>query len=200
MFVVTRGGGSREDLAAFDDEWLARWVATSPVPVLSAVGHQVDATMIDLVADAVAPTPSAAAVAVLPDGAARAQRVDEAATALQAACLREIERRRQQLEALRMRLRSPAQRLEAARLGLNVEDINQIARLQLAMDRQRQQRRSRLVALRAQLDALSPLGVLDRGYAIVHGPKGVVRDPSAVSAGDGLRIRLAGGEIDAEVR
>ncbi len=57
VLVITRGGGAREDLSAFDDEWLARWVARSPVPVLSAVGHQVDASIVDLVADAVAPTP-----------------------------------------------------------------------------------------------------------------------------------------------
>lgn len=196
VIVVTRGGGSREDLAAFDDEWLARWVATSPVPVVSAVGHQVDDTIVDLVADAVAPTPSAAAVRVLPDAAARIQQVDEQALQLAAAIHRRIAVRRQELAALQHRLRSPAQRVEAARS----RRAELLGRLELAAGRAVERRRAQLLSVEGRLHALSPLGVLERGYAIVHGPGGLVRDPAAVASGDALRIRVAGGTVDAEVR
>lgn len=196
VFVVTRGGGSKEDLSAFDDEWLARWVATSPVPVLSAVGHQVDATIIDQVADAVAPTPSAAAVAVLPDGPAWSQRVDEAAMALQGNMARLVRQRRERLVELERRLRSPAQRLQAARERRR----ELLGRLEGALVRRLERDRTRVAALEGRLQALSPLGVLDRGYAIVRGPAGLVRDPATVAAGDALKIRVAGGELDAEAR
>lgn len=196
VMVVTRGGGAREDLAAFDDEWLARWVARAPVPVLSAVGHQVDDTILDLVADGVAPTPSAAAVAVLPDGAAWTQRVDEAAVALDGAVHRWLALRRERVEQLGRRLRSPSQRLELAR----IRRIELVERLGAAMARSVDRRRGRVEGLEGRLSALSPLGVLDRGYAIVRGPKGIVRDPDSVGSGDPLEIRVAGGSIDADVR
>jgi exodeoxyribonuclease VII large subunit len=115
IIIVTRGGGSKEDLLAFQDEGLARYLAHCPVPVISAVGHQVDTTLADLVADAVAPTPSAAAVLALPDGQALAQRVDDAAMALGAAMGRRLARRRERVEALRARLRHPGDRLREIR-------------------------------------------------------------------------------------
>lgn len=196
VLVVTRGGGAKEDLGAFDDEWLARWVARSPIPVLSAVGHQVDATIIDLVADAVAPTPSAAAMACLPDGPAWAQRVDDAAMALEGGVKRLLARHRDRLRALEARLRSPAQQVALARERRSVL----VERLESAMGRRLREERSRVDALGGRLDALSPVAVLDRGYAIVRGPSGLVRDPSEVGPGDPLKIRVAGGEIDAEAR
>lgn len=195
VIVVTRGGGAREDLSAFDDEYLARWVATSPIPVVSAVGHQVDATILDLVADAVAPTPSAAAVAVLPDAATLRQRVDEGALALTAAVGRMIRSRADAVRALQRGLRSPRDRVRDARRRR--EEL--VGRLDAAVGRSVAQRRQRLEALRARLESLGPQQVLDRGYAIVRGPHGVVRDAARATPGDLLQIRVAAGELQARV-
>ncbi len=195
LVVVTRGGGSKTDLAAFNDEQLARWIATAPVPMVSAVGHEVDTTIADLVADAVAPTPSAAALLVLPDGPALAQRVDESALVLEAAMARSLSRRRGEVEALRARLRHPGHRLATIR-GRRANLTRQLIR---EASRYVQDRRTRLDSLRDRLNALSPYAVLDRGYALVTGPEGLVTDPSSVEPGDPIAIRLSGGELAAVV-
>jgi len=196
VVVVTRGGGSKSDLLAFQDEGLARWIATAPVPVVSAVGHEIDSTIADLVADAVAPTPSAAAVLVLPDAAATAQRIDEADAAMRAAMVRVLGARRTRMEALRARLRHPRHVL--AQRGARTADLR--ARLVASAERRIERDRARHRALAGRLQALSPYGVLDRGYAIVRGPGGVVRGPEDVGSGDALSIRVARGAVDAVVR
>jgi len=195
LVVVTRGGGSKADLMAFNDEQLARWIATAPVPMVSAVGHEVDTTIADLAADAVAPTPSAAAMLVLPDGPALAQRVDEAAIALDAAAARTLKRRRDSVIALRARLRHPGDRLAVIRRRR--DDLTR--QLVREADRYVRDRRVRLDALLSRLNALSPYAVLDRGYALVTGPEGLVTDPHAVDPGDALEIRLRGGALSAVV-
>ena len=195
VIVVTRGGGSAMDLIAFADEQLARWIATSPVPVVSAVGHEIDTSIADLVADAVAPTPSAAAMLVLPDVAARVQRVDEAHQALNKRMQRLVARRRERLDGLARRLRHPAKRLEQTR----ARHGELVQRLHVATERTLKRHRRRLKAVVGRLDALSPYGVLGRGYAIVRGPSGIVRGESDVEPGDDLEIRLADGEVRAQV-
>jgi exodeoxyribonuclease VII large subunit len=189
LVVVTRGGGSKLDLLAFQDEQLARWIATAPVPVVSAVGHEVDTSVADLVADVVAPTPSAAAVAVFPDGPLLAQRVDEAKLAADAAWRRILKRRRVRVAELEQRLRHPARALadRARRREELLGRLNRAARARLDA------RRSRLEGLRERLAALSPWHVLERGYAVVTGPDGVVRDPAAVAPGQELTVRVARG-------
>ncbi|MBX2798942.1 MAG: exodeoxyribonuclease VII large subunit [Myxococcales bacterium] len=195
VIVVTRGGGSALDLIAFADEQLARWIATAPVPVVSAVGHEIDTSIADLVADAVAPTPSAAAMLVLPDGSSRTQRVDEAQQALTLRMQRVLAQRRERLSGLARRLRHPARRLQHTR-----ERHTSLAqRLHGAWARTLQRRRERLAALVGRLEALSPYGVLGRGYAIVRGPGGIVRAASDVEPDDALQIRLADGEVRAKV-
>lgn len=240
VVVVTRGGGSKDDLLAFQDEYLARAIAHCPVPVVSAVGHQIDTTLADHVADRVAPTPSAAAVAVLPDGPALAQRVDEAAVALEAALRRRVRGHRERLDALRARLRHPGERLRAIRSRADALQ----ERLQGGVDRLVRQRREALdraagrlagpparrladararlavaegalapavhlhvrqaraqvASLSARAHALSPQAVLARGYAVVVGPGGVVRDAGQVAAGDALSVRLARGRLGVVVR
>lgn len=195
VIVVTRGGGSKADLMAFNDEQLARWMAESPVPVVSAVGHEIDTTLADLVADVVAPTPTAAAVAVLPDSRALAQRVDDGALALQGAMARRLARQRRDLAQLRARLRHPGERLRDA--DRRREELE--ARLRQAVARRVRERRHELLTAERALGALSPYAVLDRGYAIVTGPGGVVTEPGAVSAGDGLDVRVRGGRFGARV-
>lgn len=217
LAVVTRGGGSKEDLLAFQDEGLARAIAHCPIPVVSAVGHQIDTTLADLVADAVAPTPSAAAMLVFPDGPALAQRVDELAGGLVAAWRRDVARRRERIAALRARLRHPGERLALGRRRL----VDLDGRLTRAMARRQEEatarlgraedrllpamrarivdRRRRLEAVEGRLRALSPLAVLGRGYAIVEGPAGLVRDPADVAPGDALSVRVAAGAFQARV-
>lgn len=239
VIVVTRGGGSKEDLLAFQDEGLARYLAHCPVPVVSAVGHQIDTTLSDLVADAVAATPTDAAVRVLPDGPSLVQRVDDATMALEGAFLRGVRARRERTEALRSRLRHPAARLadvrrRAAELEaraaavvtrqvrasrrdldelddrLRVATARAIQRararhaalvpaLPAAAERRLQRARARLEAVDGRAEALSPLRVLERGYAVVTGPDGVVRSPADVAEGQALTVRVQGGEFGAVV-
>jgi exodeoxyribonuclease VII large subunit len=193
VIVLTRGGGSQLDLLPFHDEQLARWVATSPVPIVSAVGHEIDTPLTDEVADASAATPSAAAMLVLPDGPALQQRVDEGAQALERAMRRMIGRRRARLGELTARLRHPARTLaDHQRRRIDLE-----RRLHEAAVRRIRSAADRLDALERRLHALSPVAVLGRGYAIVRGPRGVVRDPGEVAPGDALAVRVAGGTFPA---
>jgi len=150
---------------------------------------------VDLVSDAVAPTPSAAAMLVTPDGPAWVQRIDEAETTLHELVGGVLERLTERVRHLRARLRSPSQRLAAARQRLE----GARASLTRSVDVQLKQRRARLDKAQAQLNALSPFGVLERGYAIVRTDKGVLRDPASVKAGTALQIRLVGGDLSAEV-
>lgn len=193
VVVVTRGGGNRVDLLAYQDEQLARWIATSPVPIVSAVGHEIDSPLTDEVADAVAPTPSAAAMLVLPDGPALRQRIDEAALALDQGIGRVIRGRRSRVRELEARLRHPARDLALRRVRL--DELR--ARLAAAIDRRIGAARSRLDGSRTELRALSPYAVLDRGYALVTGPRGLVRSPGEVAVGDALEVRVAGGTFPA---
>ncbi|MBW2255560.1 MAG: exodeoxyribonuclease VII large subunit [Deltaproteobacteria bacterium] len=190
VIVVTRGGGSKEDLLPFQDEQLARFLAKCPVPVLSAVGHQVDTSIVDLVADAVAPTPSAAALAVFPDGQTFRQRVDETEIALRASMDRVVGRHRERVVGLRSRLVHPRHRLGQVRV--RASELEE--RLKVGLER------ARLQALEGQLEALSPQAVLGRGYAIVTGPGGVVTDPSQVADQDPIEVRVQGGRFGATVR
>lgn len=239
VIVVTRGGGAKTDLLAFQDEFLARFIAKCPVPVVSAVGHQIDTTLADLVADAVAPTPSAAAMTVLPDGRAWARAVDEAAMSLQASMLRSLQRRRQRVTHARQRLRHPGERLvlvrrrlelargrltsltraqiqrgrqrltpvrprlEAAllrRLPRHRQDVERLElRLQRAMSQLLAERRRRVVDAARRSEALSPVQVLQRGYAIVTGPDGVVMSTEAVEPGDTIEVRVQDGVVRATV-
>jgi len=196
VVVVARGGGSKVDLLPFQDEQLARWIATGPVPVVTAVGHEIDTTIADLVADATAPTPSAAALRVLPDGPAFAQRVDEASIAIGDSVRRLFARRRARLSELTARVLHPARTL--ARIEARRADLE--SRLQAAIRRRIETDRRRAVGADHRLVALSPLGVLDRGYAIVTGPRGLVRRAAEVGPGDPLAVRVAEGSIAAVVR
>ncbi len=217
VLVVTRGGGSKEDLLAFQDEGLARFLAHCPVPVISAVGHQVDTTLADLVADAVAPTPTAAAVLALPDRDRLAQGVDERLANLEGRVRRLIERRRLGVEALRRRLRHPGERLRDVRR--RADDLERRlraliarrqesgaarlaaveARLLAAASTQRERRVARLARAEARLQALSPRAVLSRGYAVVRGPRGVLLRADEVAPGEALTVTLAHGELAATV-
>jgi exodeoxyribonuclease VII large subunit len=171
--VVARGGGSREDLALFDGEALARCLAAFPRPVVSGLGHEDDTTIADLVADYRAATPTAALVALLPDQVAE----------------------RGGLQQLRRHLRQVVGwRLQALRRQL----LQQQARLEPLHPRRRLDlERRRLEHQRQLLRALSPRHVLERGFALLRGPKGrVVRSIQAVRPGDTVSVQLMDGSLD----
>lgn len=195
VIVVTRGGGSKLDLLAFQDEQVARCMAMSPVPIVSAVGHETDSTIADLVADRAAPTPSAAAALVFPDQAEWAQRIDGVAQRLDRSAQRKLEVARERLRSVRLRLKHPA-----ARLRLQRERAVALSRrLHRSGPAHVIAATQRLSSANGRLKALSPYGVLERGFAIVRGPQGVVRDAERLSPGDRVEVRVARGSFDAAV-
>lgn len=139
VLVVTRGGGSKEDLLAFQDEGLARFLALSPIPTISAVGHQIDTTLCDLVADVVAPTPTAAAMAALPDGEVLIQRVDDAVMRLQEVVSWRLSMTRSRVNGLQQRIRHPGERLKDVRRRAGVATDRLMRLLRLVLQRSRRE-------------------------------------------------------------
>jgi exodeoxyribonuclease VII large subunit len=242
VLIIGRGGGAVTDLTAFNHERVVRTIARCPVPVISAVGHEVDLSLADLAADARASTPTAAAELCVPDGATLAeilrkerrrldreihhvvgrarQDLDRATMGLHARGERSVAHARTQLAALHQRLaglhprarilahRAVLGELERRLLGAHpgrriVRGIHEIetliARRDAAMHDILDDRRGELGRLGAQMAALSPLAVLDRGYAMVQKDRAIVRDATQVAARDKLRVRLAKGTLDVTV-
>lgn len=196
VLIVGRGGGSMEDLAAFNHEAVARAIGASRVPVVSAVGHEIDVTIADLVADARAATPTAAAALVVPDVQELVGHVARALDDLVAALAADLRSRRQGLAAVAARLRDPRQQLRAQRI--RIDELSERARR--AVLRQLQWARERQHSRAERLHALSPLAVLQRGYAIAQRADDgrVVRSAAQVEVGDALRLTF--GEGTARVR
>ena len=198
VIIIGRGGGSAEDLWAFNNETLARAVAASPVPVISAVGHETDFTICDFVADLRAPTPSAAAELAVPDA-------NELRRALSGTCDRlfgtlssRLEEARAEVNRLALSpvLRSPRRYLEERAMAVAFLE----KRLTHAADAATERARTDFGALAAKLGALNPLSVLARGYAAVFDASGAfVTDATALNEGDTLDIRLAKGRAQAVV-
>lgn len=196
--IVARGGGASEDLWPFNDEALVRAISRSPWPVCSGVGHETDVTLVDLVADVRAPTPSVAAELVVPDASATRLAAQRLRRRLDAKIAEAIARRRQGLMTAKRLLdrRAPAARVGALRQRLDEAR----RRIDRAVARAVPARRQRALALRRRLDALSPLSVLGRGYAIVEGADGRIRtDAQALAVGDAVRLRMRDGRAGATV-
>jgi len=174
VVVVARGGGSFEDLLPFSDERLVRAIASCPVPVVSAVGHEQDTPLCDLAADVRASTPSVAGRLVVPDLEELLERLARSRDALGRGTARTLERHRERLDRDRERLRAaPALLLE--------------------------RKRARLDRAAAQLRALSPRATLERGYAIVRRGEELVRTAAAVAPGDAIAVEVADGSFGAHV-
>ena len=173
LVIIGRGGGSREDLWTFNHERVARAVAALPVPVVSAVGHETDVTLCDLVADLRAPTPSAAAESATPDRADVLVELDHLGARL--------------ARALSGRSGRMAERLERG-----------FDRLTGALERRLERQGHDLATFAARLDALSPLKILDRGYAVARDPRGrVLRHVAQFTTGLAFRLRVTDGEVPA---
>ena len=221
VILCGRGGGSMEDLWAFNEEVVARAIYDSDIPVISAVGHEPDVTIADFVADLRAPTPSGAAELAVPDRAEYALSVRTLDTRLRTAAHKQIEVWRQRLTTLqeRLELRTPANYIAEKRLLLDQMIDRLCAALPARLTREEQKltvlrqrlltagqgglhkRRLRFAQTVATLDAISPLRVLARGYAVAtRGKRGaVVTDAAALKAGDTLHIRFAKGAANCRV-
>jgi exodeoxyribonuclease VII large subunit len=195
--IVGRGGGGRDDLAAFNDEAVCRAIAACPVPVISAVGHEVDITLADLVADRRAATPSQAAEFALPDRADVEQLVGRAQSALVTTVRGLLAIRGERLERTGDRLaHGMLHRMAAAERRLALVR----ARLMPALERTIERPRARLGQAAAQLQALSPLAVLGRGYAVVRDENGrILRRTADFLPRSRVAITVADGMVAARV-
>jgi exodeoxyribonuclease VII large subunit len=245
VVIVGRGGGSIEDLWAFNEEVVARAIAASPVPVISAVGHEVDVTIADFVADLRAPTPSAAAELVVARKDEFCSRIDRLGDRLGAAARHRLQRRRSAVHLLASRrglagwparlalrgrhaaeLTHELRQAIRARLGRQQRDFQGLRRRLETHDLRRRLARirtrlgaadgalqrtaaavkhrgaHRLATLAGRLENLSPLAVLNRGYAVCWNEERtmIVRDAAAVAPRTRVRVTLARGELHCEVR
>lgn len=198
VIITGRGGGSIEDLWAFNDERVARAIYASEIPVVSAVGHEPDVTISDFVADVRAATPSNGAELVAPDKEELRKRLAQTQARMAAAVERQLSLSRQRLEALAGKrvLQSPMNYLQDKRMTLEYS----WERLSSASQRLMQAKREQFVRLTAKLDAMSPLKVLSRGYSVVRTEDGsVLRRAADARLGDRIQIDLMQGTLLAEV-
>jgi exodeoxyribonuclease VII large subunit len=194
VIVIARGGGSVEDLLAFSDETLCRAVAGCRTPVVSAIGHEPDSPLLDLVADVRCSTPTDAGKRVVPDVAEEAQRVRQARDRCRRVVRTTVERELARLEAVRSRpvLAAPATLVDGRRT--EVGGLRDRARR--CASAQIEAAAADLAHTLARVVALSPQATLDRGYAVVQDEDGaVVRDADAVEPGADLQVRLASGTL-----
>jgi exodeoxyribonuclease VII large subunit len=202
--IVGRGGGSIEDLWAFNEEGLARAIVACPVPVVSAVGHETDTTIADFAADVRAATPSEAAEIVFPDVEDLRAQVADDRQRLSSSIVERMNNARRRIEqtAKHRALAEPAQRLSRIQQDLDVWEERAI----LALSRRVERSRERLVRVTAHLDAVSPLAILSRGYSITfrdegayEGRREALRRAAGVAAGERIVTRLASGSLVSEV-
>lgn len=198
LLIVGRGGGSIEDLWAFNDERVAYAIYESEIPVISAVGHEPDVTISDYVADLRVATPSNAAELAVPDQDALRQNLDAMTAAMAASLNRQLKGARQHLQVLSQSpaLRSPTAYLEQR--GNSLELLK--TRLVTAQNRNIDRNNARYIAAVSKLDAMSPMKVLTRGYSMAQTESGqVLRSVSQVEPGERICISLSDGKLSATV-
>lgn len=194
VLLVGRGGGSAEDLFCFNEEVVVRALAASRIPVISCVGHETDTTLADFGADLRAATPSHAAEKVAPVKADLIEWVGERNDRLAGAMQRRVRMLRDRLN--RVRLQHPKQRIQRARQ--RADELE--GRIRAAIVRIAAKKRDRLLAAGRHLDALSPLKILDRGYALVQRDGAAVTDAATLKSGDVVEARFAKGRAQLVVK
>ena len=194
VIVIARGGGSIEDLLAFSNETLVRAVAAARTPVVSAIGHDIDTPILDLVADFRASTPTHAASLVVPDAAALRAQLDQDTARLRRLILEHVQRERRRLVELTSRpvLTDRTTYIRSQRIEIATMRRRGQLRLEALVARDR----DRIEHLRRQARMLSPQATLDRGYALVTDPDGqIITDQDQVAVDDLLRVRVARGDF-----
>ena len=197
VIICGRGGGSPEDLFAFNSEKIARTVFAMNTPVISAVGHETDTTLIDFVSDLRAPTPSAAAELAVPDTASLSAAVDSYKNALDNAFATVIARKRHELMAIESELKNyaPSAALSAMREKLASNEI----RLSEAMKSCIENKKAVIGSRAAALDSLSPLKIMSRGYSLVYKENELIKSADELSEGDRITVRFADNEASAVI-
>jgi len=196
VLIVGRGGGSLEDLWAFNEEVVARAIAASAIPVISAVGHEVDFTIADFVADLRAATPTAAAEQMTRSRMELESHIDQLRLRLAKQMSSGLALWQERVDGLRRRLVSPEQQLKMWRYQM--QDLS--SRLQRGMMHFQQQQSAKVVTLAARLDTLSPLRTLDRGYTITRQDDGTaVRSSRQIKTGESLQLKFAKGSARVSV-
>ena len=197
VIICGRGGGSPEDLFAFNSEKIARTVFAMNTPVISAVGHETDTTLIDFVSDLRAPTPSAAAELAVPDTASLSAAVDSYKNALDNAFATVIARKRHELMVIESELKNyaPSAALSAMREKLASNEI----RLSEAMKSCIEKKKAVIGSRAAALDSLSPLKIMSRGYSLVYKENELIKSADELSEGDRITIRFADNEASAVI-
>lgn len=196
VIIISRGGGSLEDLLPFSDESLVRLAAAARTPIVSAIGHEVDTPLLDLVADYRASTPTDAAKTVVPDMALERRQLEDGRRRAYAALTARIGREKDAIAAVRARpaFAEPHTMLESHAAVIDGAIASARTSVAIALDRARE----RVKALADQARAFSPLHTLERGYAVVQGADGTaLTHPSEAPEGTHVSIRLAGGRVGA---
>ena len=198
LLIVGRGGGSMEDLWAFNDERVAHAIYRSEIPVISAVGHEPDVTISDFVADLRAATPSNAAELAVPDQDALRQSLDSMTGAMAAGLNRQVRAAQQHLDVLS---KSPALRSPDSYLQQREQSLELLKnRLVSAQNQNLTRKNQQYIAAVSKLDAMSPLKVLSRGYAMTQNGQGeVVRSVKQVELGERITVSLSDGKLSATV-
>ncbi len=197
VIIIGRGGGSIEDLWAFNDERVVRRVAASEAPIISAVGHETDFTLCDFAADLRAPTPSAAAELAVPDRDEMRIRLDELLGRIENASMRIVNFKREKFSSVakRLELLSPS-----GRLAVEKKDLERVkVKLNQGIERIVQKRREALSVYSAKLVAINPLAVLSRGYSYTQREETVISSVNQIKSGDVVNIRFADGSASAEI-
>lgn len=198
VLIIGRGGGSAEDLWAFNDENLARTIAESKIPVISAVGHETDFTICDFVSDLRAPTPSAAAELAVPDKLEQYGNLDKLYAAMYTSVLSKLsaEKLRQKRIATSAVFQNPISYIDNKRMIVDALT----SRALFGFEKRMSAEKLRFTEAVSKLEAYSPLKALSRGYAMVtQADGGVIREADSVRVGDTVRIVLSDGEMDASV-
>jgi exodeoxyribonuclease VII large subunit len=197
LIIMGRGGGSIEELWAFNDENLARAIYASEIPVISAVGHETDFTICDFVADLRAPTPSAAAELAVPDTAELKKQLFNVEKRMEGLLLAKIANYRERIKNYENRkvLKSPASAIDDSRMRILHAEKSLLSQMQILLGGKRAQ----FAAHSSKLEALNPLSIVTRGYSVVYADGKIVKKLEDVAVGSEISVKLSDGVVTAEV-